>query len=54
MEKINQSAANLEVLINNTPLTKTQREELIEGLKYLYDIASKHFIEEKKEDDSDK
>lgn len=54
MEKLNTSAANLEVLINNTPLTTRQRNGLIEDLKYLYDIASKHFIEEKKEDDSDK
>lgn len=53
MEKLNQSAANLEVLINNTPLTKTQREELIEGLKYLYDIASKHFIVEEKPETKD-
>lgn len=49
MEKLNQSAANLEVLINNTPLTTQQRNGLIEDLKYLYESAKKSLEEPKKE-----
>ena len=41
MEKLNQAAANLEGLINNTPLTSQMRNQLIEDLKSLYELAKK-------------
>ena len=47
MEKLNQSAANLEVLINNTPLTAQQRNALMEDLKFLYESAKKSLDEVK-------
>ena len=41
MEELNKYTNNLAVLIDNTPLTVPQREELVKGLKFLYEKAKK-------------